>query len=149
MNVSRAFADRSKVFELAEAEQLLPVVRALAARIRRRVALRRRLERELEVLNVLNDVAPRPGPELHELVDKTVQYHRLGGQIDALAESLGALGCKVRGRDAHCVDFTCLRDDGLAVFCWRDDEEHVSHWHFMHEDHSARRPVPEAVAPLD
>jgi hypothetical protein len=139
-------ADRSRVLDLAEAERLLPDVRALARRINRRVALRARFERELSVLQLLSDAAPHPGAELDELVDKSVRYHRLGGQIDALAERLASLGCTVRKRDATHVDFTILRPDGLAVLCWRQGEAGIGHWHFLHEDHAVRRELEPAAS---
>lgn len=133
--------DRSPVLDLEDANRLLPLVRTLAARIDRRVALRRRLEDELIVLQLVSDSADQNGAEFQEFVDKKIRYHRLGGQIDALVERLARHGVVVRGRDASYVDFTCLRDDGLAVFCWHRGEASVCHWHFLHESHPDRHPL--------
>ncbi len=144
MGVPRTL-DRSRVLNLDEAELLLPLVRAMARRIGRRVAVRARVERELAVLQLLSDSTPRPGPELDELVDHSVRFHRLGGQIDAMVERLAMLGCSVRNRDPRHVDFTILRPDGLALLCWRQDEDHITHWHFLHEGHDVRREL--AAAP--
>jgi hypothetical protein len=145
MSVPRTLTDRSRVLDLPEAERLLPVVRALARRINRRVALRARVERQLAILQLLSDATPRPGPELDELVDQSVRFHRLGGQIDALADRLASLGCTVRNRDATHVDFTILRPDGLAVLCWHRDEDRIGHWHFLHEEHAVRRELAPAT----
>jgi len=139
MAVPRTAPDRSRVLDLAEAEGLLPLVGTIARRISRRVALRARVERELAVLQLLSDVTPSRGPELDELVDHSVRFHRLGGQIDALVERLTALGCAVRNRDARHVDFTMLRPDGLALLCWRQGEERITHWHHLREEHAVRR----------
>ena len=147
MIAPRKIDDRSPVLELEEATALLPLVRMLAARIERRVALRRRLEDELLMLQLVSDCTDRAGTDFQEFVDKKIRYHRLGGQIDALAERLARLGVVVRGRDATFVDFTYLRDDGLALFCWRRGEEQIGHWHFLHEPHAERRPL--AVAPRE
>ena len=141
MSASRTIDDRSPVLELEEANGLLPLVRMLASRIERRVALRRRLEDELLVLQLVSDCVEHAGTDFQEYVDKKIRYHRLGGQIDALVERLARLGVVVRGRDAAFVDFTCLRDDGLALFCWRRGEERIGHWHFLHETHAERRPL--------
>lgn len=146
MSAPRTTDDRSPVLELEEANRLLPFVSRLAARIDRRTALRRRLEDELLVLELVSDTSDQSGSELHELVDKKIRYHRLGGQIDALVERLARHGVIVRGRDASFVDFTCLRDDGLALFCWKRGEDQVGHWHFFHEAHSDRRPLTPAPA---
>jgi hypothetical protein len=138
MGVPRTLNDRSRVLDLDEAERLLPLVRREARRISQRVAVRARIERQLSILQLLSDTSPQPGAELDDLVDRSVRFHRLNGQIGARIERLNALGCSVRG-DARHVDFTTLRPDGLAVLCWRHDEDHITHWHFLHEDHDARR----------
>lgn len=141
MVVPKTVPDRSKLLDWSEAEQVLLDVQPLLGRIRRRVALRARMAAEIEVLQLLSDTALRHGAELDELVDKTVAYHRLGGQIDAMTDRLAALGVAIRNRDACWVDFNCLRPDGVAVYCWQSGEPHISHWHFLHEDHAARRPL--------
>jgi hypothetical protein len=141
VSVRRALADRGRVLDLAEASELLPTVRTVGARIDRRVALRRRLENEVIVLQVLTDATAQIGTDFQEFVEKKVRFHVLGGQIDALAEKLAEHGALVRGRDATYVDFVCLRPDGLAVFCWRRGEERISQWHRLHEPHAHRRPL--------
>jgi hypothetical protein len=138
---ARTLADRSKILDLREASGLLPTVRTLGARIDRRVALRRRLESEVLVLQVLSDASNHSGTDFQEFVDKKIRYHVLGGQIDALADKLAEQGALVRHRDASYVDFICLRHDGLAAFCWHRGEERISHWHSLHEQHTRRRPL--------
>jgi hypothetical protein len=130
---------RGRVLDPADCNRLLPRVRTLLARIRRREALRHRLESEMVVLQVLGDMTRGSNAEFLEFVDKNVRFHRLGGQIDALVEHLASLGCVVKNRDAQWVDFVFLRDDGLAHMCWHQGEDLVEHWHHMHEPHDARR----------
>ena len=141
MGASRILPDRSKVLDLDEANRLLPRVQVLMARMRRRVALRQRLATEMLVLQVVCDSCTGDTPDFEEYLDKKVRYHRLGGQVDALVDRLAELGCVVRNRDASWVDFTYMRQDGLAVLCWRHGEDRISHWHFMHESHADRRLV--------
>ena len=137
---SRSVADRSRVLELAEANRLLPVVNKLASRIHRRVSLRRRLKNEIVVLQlVVESSADGQSVEFQEFLDKSMRFHCLAGQVDALVDRLGGMGCVVRDRDARWLDFTCLRPDGLALFCWRPAEEAITHWHYMHEPHTSRR----------
>jgi len=134
-------AGRGRVLDQADSNRLLPRVRTILARIRRRDALRRRLDHEMIVLQVLADMSRGSNAEFLEFVDKNVRFHRLGGQIDAMVEHLESLGCVVRNRDAHWVDFVFLREDGLAHMCWQQGEDSVAHWHYMHEPHDARRPL--------
>lgn len=144
METPRALHDRRRVLEVAEANALLPVIRPLAARIRRRVALMQRQQREMLVLQLLCEASANhtnPDPDLLELVEKSVRFHRLRGQVRALVERCDDLGATVRDQDTSHVDFTFLRDDGLALLCWRWAEESVGYWHYMHEAHAARRPL--------
>jgi len=134
---------RGRVLDLADSNRLLPRVRTILARIRRREALRRRLEGEMIVLQVLSDMTRGSNAEFLEFIDKNVRFHRLGGQIDALVEHLASLGCVVRNRDAAWVDFVFLRADGLAHMCWHAGESDIAHWHHMHESHDVRRPLAE------
>jgi hypothetical protein len=139
MGASRIPADRCHVVDVHEANAILPLVRILAARTRRRVALRQRLESRMMILQLVCETCSRRSPDFQEYLDKKLRYHRLGGQVDALVDRLARLGCVVRNHDASWVDFTFLRQDGLAVLCWRLGEDAVAHWHFMHETHSDRR----------
>ncbi|MFQ5600272.1 MAG: DUF2203 family protein [Candidatus Krumholzibacteriia bacterium] len=142
MNVSRTLQNRSPVLDVDEANRLLPLVRTLASRIRRRVALIQRLCNEMLVLQVLCETSDyERNLDLQEFVDKKLRFHRLRGQVDALVERLAGMGCVVRDRDAKHVDFTFLRDDGLAVLCWQQGEDVVDDWHYMHEPHGERRPL--------
>ena len=70
MDSARALDDRHRVLALEEANLLLPVVRTYAARINRRSALRRRLENEMLVLEVISDVSVQTGSDFQEFVDK-------------------------------------------------------------------------------
>jgi hypothetical protein len=145
MSAHRITEGRSRVLDVAEANALLPAVRTLSARIRRRVAVMQRQQREMLVLQLVGEISSvHANHDLFELVDKSVRYHRLRGQVDALVECFARMGCAVRDRDATHIDFTYLRPDGLALLCWKHGEETVSHWHHMHEGHSSRRPLPDA-----
>lgn len=132
-------AGGARLQDIDGAHRVLPLLRTIVRRIRRRQALRQRLERELLVLQLLSDAAAEPGAEFYEFVDTSVRYHRLGGQIDALVERLRGLGAEVRNRDATHVDFPYLRDDGIAALCWDPCEDTVTHWHPLHEPHETRR----------
>jgi hypothetical protein len=145
MAVPRSVADKCHVLDLDEAGRVLPLVRALARRLALRLAVQARVERQLAILQLLSDTSPQPGPELDELVDHSVRFHRLAGQIDAMIERLRSMGCGVRDRDAQHVDFTTLRPDGLAVFCWRQGEDEIGHWHLLHEGHDQRRELGETT----
>lgn len=140
MGASR-LVDSGRVRDIEHANQILPLVQTMVRRILRRQALRLRLEKELAVLELMSDTSVEPCAEFHEFVDKSVRFHRLGGQIDALVDRLRELGAEIRHRDASSVDFHFLRNDGLAALCWQPGEDVVSHWHPLHEPHATRLPI--------
>jgi len=144
---SRTLTKRVRVLDLEQANALIASARLVARRMSRRAALMLRLEAEVDVLRVACEGANRHNPDLQELIEKSVRYHRLSGQIDALVECLAELGCEVRNRDVTHLDFRFLREDGLAFFCCGPDESSIHHWHHMHEPHDQRRPLPHTLPP--
>lgn len=72
MTGPKTVADRSKLLDRGEAEGVLRFAQPLLVRIQRRAALRARLAREIEVLQLLSDTSLRPGRELDEFIGKTV-----------------------------------------------------------------------------
>ena len=143
----RTLAKRVRVLDLDQANALISQARLIARRMSRRAALMLRLEAEIDVLRAACEGASRHNPDLQELIEKSVRFHRLSGQIDALVERLAELGCEVRNRDTTHLDFRFLRDDGLAFFCCGPDDHAIDCWHHMHESHSQRRPLPNTAPP--
>jgi hypothetical protein len=119
--------DETRVFTLAEAEELFPLVRAITeAAWRELEPVRRKLE----------SMAPA-NPRIHE-VER--EYEAI---VKRWMAKMGRLGLTVKG--LWLVDF----DTGDGYLCWKFPELRIGHYHGHHEGFTARRPLREVIEELD
>ena len=130
-NVSNIFQivarDEPRIFTLAEAEALFPLVRSITQ------ATYNELEpvrRQLEAMIPTN-------PQIHD-VEK--QYETLVRRWVAKMERLGLV---IKG--LWLVDF----DTGDGYLCWKFPELKIGQYHGYHEGYTARRPLREVIEELD
>jgi hypothetical protein len=116
-----------RVFTLAEAEALFPLVRRLTASAWHELEpVRRQLER----------VVPT-----HPQMRAIEQHYE--AIVRRWVGKMERLGLVVKG--LWLVDF----DTGDGYLCWRYPELRIGHYHGYHEGYSGRRPLREVVEELD
>jgi len=119
--------DEMRVFTLAEAEELFPLVRAITeAAWRELEPVRRKLEAMVPV-----------NPQIHE-VER--QYEAI---VKRWMAKMARLGLVVKG--LWLVDF----DTGDGYLCWKFPELKIGHYHGYHEGYTARRPLRDVIEELD
>jgi hypothetical protein len=119
--------DETRVFTLAEAEELFPLVRSITE------AAWRELEpvrRKLEAMAPVN-------PQIHEIER---QYESI---VKRWLAKMARLGLVVKG--LWLVDF----DTGDGYLCWKFPELKIGHYHSYHEGYTTRRPLREVIEELD
>jgi hypothetical protein len=119
--------DETRVFTLAEAEELFPLVRSITE------AAWRELEpvrRKLEAMAPVN-------PQIHA-VER--QYESI---VKRWMAKMARLGLMVKG--LWLVDF----DTGDGYLCWKFPELKIGQYHGYHEGYTARRPLREVIEELD
>ena len=119
--------DETRVFTLAEAEQLFPLVRAITE------AAWRELEpvrRKLEAMAPVN-------PQIHE-VER--QYEAI---VKRWMAKMARLGLVVKG--LWLVDF----DTGDGYLCWKFPELKIGHYHSYHAGYTARQPLRDVIEEMD
>ncbi|HUW98572.1 MAG TPA: DUF2203 family protein [Acidiferrobacter sp.] len=117
----------TRVFTLAEAEELFPLV----SRITHRSA------RELEPVRGLLSASPPGSAGLPEI---EARYERIVKRWVAKMERLGVV---VKG--LWLVDF----DTGDGYLCWRFPELRLGYYHGYSEDYATRRPLRDVIEELD
>jgi hypothetical protein len=130
-----------RYFTPAEANALLPTVRAVAERM---IAHRRALAvATVRHARIATKIAGNGGGVRPHEVDE------LQGVIDAEAaavvecvKELHALGLLVKDLDEGLVDFPALRGDEEVLLCWRVGEDEVAFWHGLDEGFAGRKPLP-------
>ncbi|HUP02290.1 MAG TPA: DUF2203 domain-containing protein [Gemmatimonadota bacterium] len=108
-----------RIFELDEAERMLPLVRSIVKGMtddhaERQAALEQGHRREAEALT-----------------------ERL---VEAAGE-LTELGVELKGLDPGLVDFPALKDGEIVYLCWRYGEDRIAFWHPLETGFAGRRPV--------
>lgn len=126
-----------RLFTVAEARALLPVLRPILIGLRddkrQSTELRRRLG-ELSSLSRRNGAAAEA-----EEVERRIalQYQKIARQL----EELSALGVFVKDLDHGLVDFPSLRDGRPVLLCWHLAEPDVAFWHPIDEGFRGRQPL--------
>jgi hypothetical protein len=123
----------ARYFTLEEANDLLPQIEPLMARL---------LERRAKVVSNRHKVAgllERPGsdvggPDASEMVQDFMV-------IERLARRVRAFGCILKDLNVGLVDFLAERDGREVYLCWRYGEPSVQFYHELHTGFSGREHV--------
>lgn len=126
-----------RYFTLAEANALLPRLRAEVAALRdgaRELAAQRQELAALAALPKLNGHAAEAG----RLEGRIAELLRdLGLRLDALT----ALGIEVKDLEHGLLDFPSWRAGRAVYLCWRVDEPEVAFWHELDAGYQGRQPL--------
>ncbi len=119
-----------RLFELDEAERMLPLVRTI-------------------VRGMMDDHAERQGM-LEEIADETgtARARGLRREADALTEKLleaaselAELGVEFKGVDLGLVDFPARRGGEIVYLCWQYGEDRIRFWHPLDAGYAGRQPI--------
>ena len=119
--------DETRMFTLAEAEALFPLVRAITETAWRELEP---VRRKLETMAPVN-------PQIHEIER---QYEAI---VKRWMAKMARLGLVVKG--LWLVDF----DTGDGYLCWKFPELKIGQYHGYHEGYTARRPLREVIEEFD
>ena len=122
-----------KHFTVAEANAMLPELRALLAEIR---AARDELAVHWEgALPVLKAAGTNGGSKAAtECVADLLRLNKL-------LRSIASRGVLIKDIDRGLVDFPHLRGDEEVVLCWELCEERVAFWHDLETGYTGRQPI--------
>ncbi len=130
-----------RLFELSEAEELLPQLHSLLTGAREKKQRTDTIEREFsQVRNrilVYGGIVP-PYAYLAEL-----KAERDGG-LNAIRQALAEIeqtGCVVKDLDQGLVDFPAMVNDEQVYLCWKLGEKCIGFWHRMDEGFAGRKPL--------
>jgi len=134
-------ADPTRLFTLAEANAMLPLVRAITADLAKMSA--EVFERHRQLHRVM---AGREEEESNLYSEELFQVQQdLDKQADRLEEYLAELkelGVEPRNGPQgmiDTVDFPSNRDSQVVYLCWQLGEEEISHWHELEAGFAGRQ----------
>ncbi len=126
-----------RVYSLQEANQVLPLVRAIAREFVERRVLRRTLHREREQL----ENARTPEGLRSELAEHDA---RISDQDDGMSfcrREIEDMGMSVLRTNPLTIHIPGQSRSGPVVFCWEEGEDTVCFGHPLGEEEEARRPL--------
>ena len=131
-----------KFFTLAEANRTLPLVRRVVDDIMSVYPEWKDLVARYEL------VAAKARPdwgESKEQLDLKAEIDAVAGKINAYLKELEQIGCEFKGFDEGLVDFHGRLDAREILWCWKQGEDRISHWHELDAGFAGRQPIPEVV----
>jgi hypothetical protein len=112
--------NRARIFTLAEARIILPVIRRIT------------LEAKVKTHTLLREIEKASESSQRRVVEIEDQVNAI---IEKWQEKIEKLGAKVGG--LWIVDF----DKGDGYFCWKHTEPQIEFWHGYQEGYSSRKTV--------
>ena len=138
----------NKLFTVEQANNMLPLVRAIVADLQslylELVERQRRLD---HLASGREDDASDPySDELRAMEsDMESQRNRLRGFVAELRE----LGVECKDPAQGLIDFPSRQDGEIVYLCWKLDEPEVLHWHPLDAGFAGRRPLTAGAAAGD
>ncbi len=124
---------RNKVFDLDEANALLPQLESLLGSLEEKQEAFRRLQEALFFEELLDSIDP-PTERLQELEQTLL---RLEKEIKKIRE----LGCLLRHPERGLIDFLARREGKFIYYCWRRGEKHIQFYHTLRGGFLEREPL--------
>lgn len=134
---------RPREYTVAEANALLPRVRAWVHELREAVHRAEFLAEQVDDLRAMHGDAladPRR-PEHAEHAVLRAELAEAETRVRALRMEFRTAGVEVKDPIVGLVDFYGRRDGDLVYLCWKDGEPDVAHWHPLVGGFAARKPL--------
>lgn len=131
---------KQKFFTVEEANNTLPLVRAIVSDIVRQYQAVQSLR---ERLSSLRRDKRRPTQDVYseEIAHSQAEHEAEEARLVALIDELKSLGIEMKGPDSGLCDFPSLRDGRVVCLCWRLGEPQVMHWHEVDAGFAGRQPL--------
>lgn len=124
---------RRKVFDLNEANALLPQLDTLLGELEEKREAFRRLQEILFFEELLDEMAP-PEEKLQALEEALLK-------LEKEIEKIRQLGCLLRHPEQGLVDFLARREGDWVYYCWRRGEREIQFYHTLRGGFFERQPL--------
>ena len=127
-----------KLFTLSQANATLPLVRRIVADITAQFPEWTDLVYRYEL------IAAQARPEKGESAEQVELRQRIEGvarRINEFLRELEQVGCVFKGFNEGLVDFHGRLDGREILWCWKQGEERIEHWHDVDAGYAGRQRV--------
>ena len=132
-----------RIFELDEANAVLPDVLRVLDRIERIRDELRGLKIRIDALEMIWGPALKDEDcvDHAELRQHLAEMKRLEEEFERCTQEIAELGGHIKGLDPPLVDFYGVREGRLVCWCWKAGEEAIDTWHHVDEGFAGRQRV--------
>lgn len=136
-----------KVFTLDEANNMLPVLKAVFSSIYEFNNALKGINKDIKMLydiwgkDIENDSNVDNGFYLKLINDSTA----ITNQIKIIINYLDSIGCVIKDLHNGLVDFYFDKNGELVFLCWKYCEDAINYWHPIATGYTDRRPIKELV----
>ncbi|MGH7673819.1 MAG: DUF2203 domain-containing protein [Gemmatimonadales bacterium] len=131
-----------RFFTLSQANATLPLVRRIVADITALYPDWADLVHRYEL--VAAPARPEKG-ESAEQVELRERIEDVARRINGFLRELEQVGCVFKGFNEGLVDFHGQLDGRDILWCWKQGEDEIRHWHEVEAGFAGRQPIPEMV----
>jgi len=126
-----------KIFSLAEAERMLPLVGRIVEDL---VRDHQRWTDKVAAfeLATVGSTVNKPDP-MAELLQSEAQ--RLAKDIEGYIAELAELGVTCKGMDTGLVDFPAQMEGRAVYYCWKIGEDGIQYWHDVNAGFAGRQRI--------
>jgi len=126
-----------KIFSLAEAERMLPLVGRIVEDL---VRDHQRWTDKVAAfeLATVGSTVNKPDP-IAELLQSEAQ--RLAKDIEGYVAELAELGVTCKGMDTGLVDFPAQMEGRAVYYCWKLGEDGIQYWHDVNAGFAGRQRI--------
>lgn len=131
--MSSALGQGVRLFDVEEAQRMLPLIRVIVKGMMDDHAERQALLDRLE--------GGSEEPSSREARALRTEIDTLTEKLAEAASELEVLGVEFKGIDLGLVDFPTTIDGELAYLCWSYGEDRIAFWHSSEGGYAGRRPL--------
>ncbi len=129
-----------KLFDLEEAERMLPLVKTIVRQIVDDFKLQR--EKSAEFDQYKQSLRPAPSrADLILLKGREEEVDEIDRSVAQGLRELAELGVEFKDFGIGLIDFPSLRGDEIVYLCWKLDEEKIGYWHPLDTGFTGRQPI--------
>jgi len=132
-----------RVFEVEEGNALIPELASVVERIGELRAEAKAVKLRINALELIWGPAVKQSdnPDHGELQQHLAELAKIQEQFELVSQRITQVGGQLKGIDPALVDFYGVHDGHLVMWCWREGEEAVDHWHHVDEGFQSRQPI--------
>ncbi len=130
-----------KLFNLLEAEKLLPQVERLLTNIRQQKQRYEEAEGGLSAISQKITLIGGMIPPRERILQFRSQKDASARALKTAIEQIQSIGCQLKDLDTGLVDFPTLYRDREVYLCWKLGESGIGFWHHIDDGYAGRQPI--------